>query len=80
MRAWELYQSCRTLDIKIYEKPTGKRDGSKLLSTVPWPTGFSQLPGAGGLDDQDYVTMKYFFGFLAGEREGASKLISKRGR
>lgn len=78
--AWELYQLCRQQQLLIYEKPTGKKDGSKILSTVLWTTGLSVLPHGAGIYDEDYLMTKFFLGFLNGERQGAAKLMSKKGR
>lgn len=78
--AWELYDMCRFQQFEIYEKPTGKRDGSKILSTVIWPAGFTVLPNGVGIDGENFLLMKYFHGFLQGEREGAAKLMNKRGK
>lgn len=78
--AWELYQLCRQQQLVIYEKPTGKKDGSKVLSTAVWPTGFSSLPDGHGLYHEDYMLMKYFSGFLVGEKEACAKLIARKGK
>lgn len=64
----------------MYEKPTGKRDGSKILSQLPWPSGFSLLPNGSGVFNEEYILMKYFYGFLVGEREGCAILMSKKGK
>jgi len=71
---------CRNQELIIYEKPTGKRDGSKILSSVLWTTGLNVLPNGTGLNGENFLLMKYFYGFLTGEREGASKLMSKKGK
>lgn len=80
LHMWDTYQDCRQLTITIYEKPTGKKDGSKILSVLTWPTGYAHLPAPGGVADQDYLTMRYFRGFMSGEREAAGKLLSRRGK
>jgi hypothetical protein len=64
----------------IYEKPTGDKKGTKRLAQVMWPTGLSVLPAGMGLDGESFILMKYFHGFLRGEREGAQALIAKRGK
>lgn len=70
---------CRQTQLIIYEKPTGRKDGSKRLAQVIWPTGLSLLPSGIGLDAESFILMKYFHGFLRGEREGAQALM-KRGK
>lgn len=76
--AWELYQLCRQQQLIIFEKPTGKKDGSKTLASAIWPTGFSSLPDGHGVFNEDYLLMRYFHGFLVGEREGAVRMISHK--
>lgn len=78
--AWDMYLMCRNQQLIIYEKPTGKKDGSKILSTVQWTTGLSVLPNSVGVGGENYLLMKYFHGFMQGEREGAGKLMSKKGK
>lgn len=80
MAAWELYQLCRQQQLIIYEKPTGDKKGTKILSTVLWPQGFSILPNNLGVDGENFIMMKYFHGFLMGERDGAVRLMAKKGR
>jgi hypothetical protein len=76
---WDYYQMCRETQLIIFEKPTGKKDGSKILSQVIWPTGFSFLP-SGHFESEDYMLTRYFMGFLRGEREGALAMVAKKGR
>jgi hypothetical protein len=71
---------CRNQQLIIYEKPTGKKDGSKILSQILWPTGFSVLPSGNGVEYEDYILMKYFYGFIAGEREACAILMSRKGK
>ncbi len=78
--AWEQYQLCREQQLIIYEKPVGDKKGSKRLSTVLWTTGLSILPNGQGVESEDFFLMKYFQGFMQGERAGAQKLMSKKGR
>lgn len=80
MRAWELYIVCRQQQLIIYEKPTGRKDGSKILTQALWTTGLSVLPSGLGVLEEDYTLLKYFQGFLQGERQGSAKLMSKKGR
>lgn len=70
----------RTTQLVIYEKPTGKKDGSKVLTTLIWPTGFSILPDNSIINENDYILMKYFHGFLQGEREGCATIMKRKGR
>jgi hypothetical protein len=78
--AWELYQLCRQQQLVIYEKPTGRKDGSKILSTTIWTQGLTVLPNGSGIYHEDYIMTKYFLGFLMGERQAAAKLMSKKGK
>lgn len=80
MMAWESYQLCRTQQLIVYEKPTGRKDGSKVLTTILWPTGFSVLPNGGSLNDESYVITKYFHGFMSGEKKAAAEQMKKKGR
>ena len=60
--AWDYYNKCRSFEFKQYGGGFG---ATKILF---FPTGFSVLPRAGGLDDQPFMLMEYFFAFLDGER------------
>ncbi len=75
--AYQEYLLCRTTQLVIFRKPTGKSDGSEKIVTVMWPTGFSMLPLAGGFEDQSYLQMKMFAAFLRGEQRGQSRMMSK---
>lgn len=77
-KAYENYLLCRTLEFVVFEKPTGKKDGSKQLTTMLWPTGLSVLPQEGGVDDQSYIMMRLFSAALRGEREGAARAMKRR--
>jgi hypothetical protein len=76
----ELYRDylvCRSTQLTIFRKPTGKSDGSERLVTVLWPMGFSILPREGGLDDQSFITARLFTAFLHGEQRGISRSMAK---
>lgn len=61
----------------IFEKPKGKK-GEKQITTVVWPTGFSLLPEEGGVDTQNYHTMRLLNAFLNGERAGVARNMAKK--
>jgi hypothetical protein len=63
--AFNLYQFCRSQSIVTYEKSKGK-DTVQMI--VPFPTGFSSLPEAGGIADQSQWLMSLFELFLVAER------------
>lgn len=75
---YEAYTMCRTTQLVVYRKPVpGKKDGSEKTVVVVWPTGFSQLPKAGGIEDQDYLTVRLFSACLRGEQQGTSRTMAK---
>lgn len=80
MDAWDLYRLCRNQELIIFEKPTGKKDGSKMLTRIIWTTGISTLPEGRGLLSEDFLLMRYFSGFLQGDREAAAKELAKKGK
>ena len=63
------YLLCRNQSFVTFERPEGQK-GEKRLILSPWTTGFTMLPKAGGLDDQDYFDMAIFNAFLQGEQQG----------
>lgn len=74
-RAFELYLSCRTVQlfhIRV-EKDRGKRVENRVTEFV---TGYSVLPEAGGVLDQPVWVMAIFDQFKAGENAVASKTLS----
>lgn len=75
---WQDYDLCRTKQFVSFEKPTGRSDGSKKLVLAEYPTGFARYPREGGLDEQDYYTMKIFHAFLRGERQGVAQVMSQK--
>jgi hypothetical protein len=74
---YENYVLCRSTQLVVFRKPTGKKDGSEKLVTVVWPTGFTQYPAAGGLEDQSYLTTRLFAACLRGEQAGCARLMAK---
>ena len=73
---WELYLHCRDTTMIIFKKPVDKRGKEKIMPIV-WPTGFGQLPKAGGIEDQSDRDLRILFAFLQGEREGISRKMQQ---
>ncbi len=69
-RLYDEYLICREVQFFSFRRPTGRKDGSEKQVTVLWPTGFSILPRPGGLENQDYFTMRLFAAFRRGEEQG----------
>lgn len=76
-QVYEEYLMCRSTQLVVFRKPTGKKDGSEKIVTVVWPTGFTSYPQRGGLEDQSYLTVRLFAAALRGEQQGAGRLMAK---
>jgi hypothetical protein len=74
-QTYEEYTLCRTTQLVVFRKPL--KGGQEKLVSVVWPTGFSILPQAGGLDDQSYLVTRLFAACLRGEQEGVARLMKK---
>jgi hypothetical protein len=74
---YEMYLLCRSADLIIFRKPTGKKDGSEKIVVVVWPTGFTTMPSVGGWEQQPYITTRLFAAAMRGEQQGASRLMAK---
>lgn len=76
-RMYEMYDLCRSADLIVFRKPTGKKDGSEKIVVVTWPTGFTTYPRAGGWEQQSYIVTRLFAAAMRGEKQGASRLMAK---
>lgn len=74
---YESYILCRSTQLVIFRKPTGKKDGSEKIVTVVWPTGITTWPTHGGAEDQSYLTSRLFAAALRGEQAGVARLMAK---
>lgn len=75
--AYEKYVLCRSTQLVIYRKPTGKKDGSEKIVPIIWPTGLTQLPSQGGTDEQRYIDARLLSAALRGEQSGIGRLMNK---
>jgi len=50
------------------------------LTKIIWTTGLSALPAGSGLLEEDYLLMRYFSGFLMGDRKAATAELNKKGK
>lgn len=71
------YDQCRTQQLEIFRKPDRRDSKKEQIVVVLWPSGFSQLPAPGGIDDQSFWVSRVFSGFLRGERDACVKIMSK---
>lgn len=74
---WEEYELCRNLQYVSMEVGDGKGKGGTKIITFLYPTGFTQLPFAGGVTDQPYYYIRVFRAFLLGERQGTFRKMQK---
>lgn len=74
---YEDYLACRSTQLEVFRKPTGKRDGSEKIVIVQYPTGFTILPNRGGWHDQSYLTTRLFTAALRGEQAGIARQMAK---
>jgi hypothetical protein len=74
---YEMYIMCRSTQLVIFRKPTGKKDGSEKIVTVVWPTGITTWPRMGGAEDQSYLTSRLFAAALRGEQQGMARMMAK---
>jgi len=70
------YEMCRGLQLVQTEHDKGSgKTASRLLKIQAFPTGFTILPYAGGVEDQPHRMMTFFEIFLATERSEAFKSL-----
>ena len=74
---WELYLHCRSTSLVIYEMPDRTDKKKTRIVPVVWPTGFSQLPHSGGVQDQPATLMRLLFACLQGERDGVARKMAQ---
>lgn len=67
---------CRSKEFVTFRKP-GRKEGSEKIVTAIWPTGYSVLPRKGGLEEQDFLTMRLFHAAMRGEMDGFRRVIAK---
>lgn len=72
---YESYCMCRAQQFVHFRRPD--QGGKERLVSVIFTTGFSILPREGGLEDQDYITVRLFAAFLRGEREGQIRMMQR---
>jgi len=72
---YEAYCLCRAQQFVHFRRP--EQGGKERLVSVVFTTGLAVLPGEGGLEDQDYVTVRLFSAFLRGEREGQIRMMQR---
>lgn len=74
---YESYVLCRSTQLVVYRKPVRGKQGDEKLVVIVWPTGFTQFPKKGGLEDQDYLTVRLFSACLRGEQQGTARTMAK---
>lgn len=75
-QAYEDYMHCRSEQMIVFKKPI--KDGKEEKTVVvTWPTGFTSYPDEGGWHNQSYLTTRLFAAALRGEKQGASRMMSK---
>lgn len=72
---WEEYILCRQQEILVFRRP--EKGNKERQITAIWTTGFAQLPDAGGVRDQGFLTIRVFSAFLEGERQGQLRRMQK---
>lgn len=75
---WENYELCRTKQLLVTRMPADPQGKKEKIVVIEWPSGFTNLPNAGGINDQAFLTMKIFSAFILGEREGTFKQLSSK--
>jgi hypothetical protein len=76
-RTLSVYFQCRELSLMHFERQVSKTKSEHVF--VQWPSGWTVLPAAGGLDDQPCWTWDVMQKMLEGERKGRLSSATKRG-
>ena len=61
------------------KKNPPKKGPFEVMVVLEYPTGFSTYPSAGGWDEQDYLTTRYFLAALEGEQNGVKTMLRQAG-
>ena len=74
------YLLCRNVILQVVRMPVkGDKKGAEKIIILHWPTGFNQLPEEGGLNDQEWYTIRIFSAFLRGEQSGVLRQLALKG-
>lgn len=74
---WDEYDLCRAKQFVIFKRPKKNSKNMEEFVSIEYPQGFSQLPHAGGVADQNYLKMRVFAAFFRGERAGCVRVLNK---
>jgi hypothetical protein len=75
---YETYDMCRSKSFVTFRKPSGRKPGEEKIVTAIFPNGYAILPREGGLEDQDFITMKLFHAAFRGEMEAFYRVIADK--